>query len=305
MEMEIWVGAKEASKKRVSAARKQAAALRADASARAAYVRRTEERLSVAQRASDGWAADVTRQASMACAEEDRVGGTLATALEDCAVAAARLRHAEAAWDEEEEEAAVRDAECERELWGFGDSSSGEGGVGASDAGEGAFAARAAAHEAVVEAARGTVQELQTAVAAARAEASQRHASVGLFQGVGAGQARGHAHQHHPRHQHTGDDAKQSEHEDKGDGHAAGGNMFSEGGGGGSPPPVSGTWSMGTCDRCLQPIDPQHHADMLEALITAAKHTAGVHGAAEAALHAGERDAATAGGLPSRVVHAL
>ena len=59
VDADTWAEAKALSRKRVSEARKHAAALGADASARSDYVRRTESLLSLARNAADDWAAEV------------------------------------------------------------------------------------------------------------------------------------------------------------------------------------------------------------------------------------------------------
>jgi hypothetical protein len=76
-----WAEAKEASKKRVSEARKRVAALGADANARADYVRRTQGRLAGARAASDDWAAEVQRRMAAVRGREATAAKALAAAL--------------------------------------------------------------------------------------------------------------------------------------------------------------------------------------------------------------------------------
>ena len=117
----------------------------------------------------------------------------MAAALGQVAMAAARLRGAAAAWDAHDETASIHAAQCERELAAtFND-----GAAANSDDVEAAFTARAAALEAAAEVAHAKAREMQGVEASARAIAAQSHSAVGLFQGVGAGVARGaHVHSH-------------------------------------------------------------------------------------------------------------
>jgi len=257
VEADTWTSAKELSRKKVSEARKRAAALGADAKARRDYVRRTEGRRDAAQSASASWREEVQTRLERAKAEETRASSALSAALGACAVSSAALRAASAAWDAEEEAASSAVRAADDEMWGSEDA----GGGAAVD--ETAFQARAAALDAAAETARRAVAELQREEAAARAVASQAHRTVGAFQGVGGGMKPVGAHAHEPG------------------------------------------VSVGACDRCLQPIDPSHHADTLEKLIAEATTTRRAHvavagrlkraeAAFEAAARAAREDAAAA-----------
>ena len=257
VEADTWTSAKELSRKKVSEARKRAAALGADAKARRDYVRRTEGRRDAAQSASASWREEVQTRLERAKAEETRASSALSAALGACAASSAALRAASAAWDAEEEAASSAVRAADDEMWGSEDA----GGGAAVD--ETAFQARAAALDAAAETARRAVAELQREEAAARAVASQAHRTVGAFQGVGGGMKPVGAHAHE-----------------------AGVNV-------------------GACDRCLQPIDPSHHADTLQKLIAEATTTRRAHvavagrlkraeAAFEAAARAAREDAAAA-----------
>ena len=71
VDADTWQEAKDLSRKRVGEARKRAAALGADASARADYVRRIEQRLAAATAASEDWTAQVERNVSRLAREEE------------------------------------------------------------------------------------------------------------------------------------------------------------------------------------------------------------------------------------------
>ena len=80
VDADTWQEAKDLSRKRVTAARKRATALGADASARADYVRRIEQRLHSATAAANDWTAQVERNLSRLASEEAGAADALARA---------------------------------------------------------------------------------------------------------------------------------------------------------------------------------------------------------------------------------
>ena len=107
VDADTWQEAKDLSRKRVTAARKRAAALGADASARADYVRRIEQRLSAATAAANDWTAQVERNLTRLAREEAGAADALGRALGAVVVAADALKAASARWDAEEADAAA------------------------------------------------------------------------------------------------------------------------------------------------------------------------------------------------------
>ena len=260
VDADTWQEAKDLSRKRVAAARKRATALGADASARADYVRRIEQRLHSATAASNDWTAQVERNLSRLASEEAGAADALANSLGAVVVAADALKAASARWDAEEADAAAEaDAASAFLDPRAGDDEEETGRRNEFEVDEAAMASRAAALEEDAERARGHARELQGAEAAARAVAAQAHRAVGQyagssgagFEGVegheGVGEGReGHAHK---------PDA-----------------------------PV--------CAACLQPIDLTHRAHVLDRLKRDAETTAREHRRLLRSLRAAEAEAA-------------
>ncbi len=257
VDADTWQEAKDLSRKRVGEARKRAAALGADASARADYVRRIEHRLVAATAASQDWTARVERNVSRLAREEEVAADALGRALGAVVVAADALRAASARWDAEEAEAAAEadaataflDPRVDEETERASSSSSFE-------VDEAAIASEAAALEEDAERARGYARESQGAEAAARAVAAQAHRAVGRYAGgSGAG------------FEDVGEEGSEArEHRAAGDA------------------PV--------CATCLQPIDLTHRAHVLDRLKRDAETTRREHQRLLASLRAAEAEAA-------------
>ena len=182
VDADTWAEAKALSRKRVSEARKHAAALGADASARSDYVRRTESLLSLARNAADDWAAEVERNIARLENDERRAASSLGLALGQCAVSSDALRAASARWDAEE---AAASAAADAAMFPTGgDDTMDRGGGNVFEVDEAAIAMKAASLEEDAERARGYARELQGKEAAARALAAQAHQAVGKFAGA-------------------------------------------------------------------------------------------------------------------------
>ena len=253
VDADTWAEAKALSRKRVSEARKHAAALGADASARSDYVRRTESRLALARNAAADWAAEVERNIARLEGDERRAASSLGLALGQCAVSSDALRAASARWDAEE---AAASAAADAAMFPAGsDDTMDRGGGNVFEVDEAAIAMKAASLEEDAERAREYARELQGKEAAARALAAQAHQAVGKFAGASrtglgsTGSTPGHVH------------------------------IEDEGG-------------VGVCTTCLQPIDPRHHTDTLDQLKKDAEATRVEHVEAAAALRAAEAEVA-------------
>ena len=269
VDADTWVAAKETSKRRVAEARKRVTALDADVKARKEYLARAMGRLEAARAASDAWAEESAREEAATEAENQIAEDALADALGRCAAASTELRRAAAEWDAAENAAAAEAAALERELW--------EGSAAAADvADEAKAAAEAATLEAEMESARRRVADAQRDESEKRAVAAQAHAAVGSFQGVAPGGGfRLLAHDHDRGAVEDGED-------DEGEtGEAAADEDASSA-------------SLGTCDRCLQPIDPRYHRDTLKSLVAEAERTRATHESSGRALRDAERTSAEA-----------
>ena len=306
VEADTWAAAKDATRKRVSEQRKKLASARADVEAREAYVRRAEERLKGATEARDAWEADVRRRTSELKRAAAAAEANARVAAEICASARHRLRAAVAAWDAEERAATASAAEAERRMWDdvrvFPDDGDGnrrsEDGRSASvrgaamrmDDAERAFAARAATLEADAERAHAAAADARGAEAAARAVAAAAHEAVGTFQGLNAFSR--------PRVSVSVDaSASASASSAASCGDASRCDERARDAREGAEPTETSTGSWGTCDRCLQPIDPAAHAEAAARLIAEAEAARRAHVAAAAASRAADEKAAKATSL--------
>ena len=250
VDADTWQEAKDLSRKRVTAARKRAAALGADASARADYVRRIEQRLSAATAAANDWTAQVERNLTRLAREEAGAADALGRALGAVVVAADALKAASARWDAEEADAA---AEADAASAFLDPRVGNEETESASfEVDEAAIASRVAALEEDAERARGYARELQGAEAAARAVAAQAHRAVGQYAGSSGAGFEG-----------------VEGHEGVGEGHEGVGDGHNEG--------HAHTPDAPVCAACLQPIDLTHRAHVLDRLKRDAETTAREH----------------------------
>ena len=273
VEAETWAEAKDLSRRVVSEKRKTVATLEADVETRAAYVRRVQARLDEATRARDEWEAAERSNAAKLEREKDAALSRVAEALAACRRDAEALRSASERWDEEERRVAAEAERRDREVWDRSGSGSGGVGVGpgadlADSDPELAANEKAAALEANAESARLALVDAQRREASARARASNAHAAVGAFQGVGMGLS--------PVCGDDGDGDPSEETRKNPGGHAVG-----------SSP-------LGVCDRCRQPIDPTRHRDTLAALVADAERTREAHAAESSALREAHRRAEAA-----------
>ena len=287
VEADTWAAAKDASRKRVSEQRKKLAAARADVEAREAYVRRAEVRLRGATEARDAWEEDARRKTRTLTRAVAAAEAEARAAAARCAPARDRLHAASAAWDAEERAAEDAAAEAERRMWGSSaigpdadadarvpdegrlqNSTSGRDETSSLDA-ERASAARASALEADAERLRGVAADARGAEAAARAVAAAAHEAVGTFQGLN-GFSRPPSGPASPASCGDTSHAKKNEANDE---------------------------NWGTCDRCLQPIDPAAHADAAARLVAEAESARRAHVAAAAAARAADAEAAEATAL--------
>ena len=268
VDADTWREAKDLSRKRVAAARKRATALGADASARADYVRRIEQRLHSATAASNDWTARVERNLSRLASEEAGAADALAHSLGAVVVAADALKAASARWDAEEANAAAEAEAASAFLDPRADDDEEETGRRSEfEVDEAAMASRAAALEEDAERARGHARELQGAEAAARAVAAQAHRAVGQYAGSSGADAAAAG---------AGFEGVGEGHEGVGEGH--------EGHAHKPDAPV--------CAACLQPIDLTHRAHVLDRLKRDAETTAREHRRLLRSLRAAEAEAA-------------
>ena len=258
VDADTWQEAKDLSRKRVGEARKRAAALGADASARADYVRRIEQRLAAATAASEDWTAQVERNVSRLAREEEVAADALGAALGAVVVAADALRAASARWDAEEAEAAAEADAATAFLDPRVDEETDPRASSSFEVDEAAIASEAAALEEDAERARGYARELQGAEAAARAVAAQAHRAVGQYAGDSGARFE----------DVVGEEGASETHEHRSAGDA----------------PV--------CATCLQPIDLTHRAHVLDRLKRDAETTRGEHQRLLASLRAAEAEAA-------------
>ena len=258
VDADTWQEAKDLSRKRVGEARKRAAALGADASARADYVRRIEQRLAAATAASEDWTAQVERNVSRLAREEEVAADALGAALGAVVVAADALRAASARWDAEEAEAAAEADAAAAFLDPRVDEETDPRATSSFEVDEAAIASEAAALEEDAERARGYARELQGAEAAARAVAAQAHRAVGQYAGDSGARFE----------DVVGEEGASEAHEHRSAGDA----------------PV--------CATCLQPIDLTHRAHVLDRLKRDAETTRGEHQRLLASLRAAEAEAA-------------
>ena len=216
----------------------------ADLSAREAYVRRSSARLSSAIEMRDRWDVTETQREQALRRAVDEARGFCQSSAEKCADARAALLAVDHAWAVVEQTAVETAMSTERAMWEqqtvtsneelTGESTSNGSNGGAPKQSEAYFAQRAAALELQAETLRVAGQTNRSAEAEARAVAAAAHAAVGAFQGVGGFST--------PARSGVDDDSKcfDTAHE---------------------------TPSMGTCDRCLQPIDPLRHKDTAANLV--------------------------------------
>lgn len=268
VDADTWQEAKDLSRKRVTAARKRAAALGADASARADYVRRIEQRLSAATAAANDWTAQVERNLTRLAREEAGAADALGIALGAVVVAADALKAASARWDAEEADAAA-EADAASAFLDPTRVGNEETESASFEVDEAAIASRVAALEEDAERARGYARELQGAEAAARAVAAQAHRAVGQYAGSSGAGFEG-----------------VEGHEGVGEG--------SEGVGDGHDEGHAHTPDAPVCAACLQPIDLTHRAHVLDRLKRDAETTAREHRRLLQSLRAAESEAVKA-----------
>ena len=284
VEADTWAAAKEASKKKVAEQRKKLASARADVDARQAFLRRAEERLLTATEARDAWEDDVRQrkallEKSVAAADEDA-----RAAARRCVSARDRLRAVSAAWDAEERHAAAAAAEAERRMWDVipNDVPHSEKEKNEKTS-ERAFADRAVTLERNAERLRVIAADARGAEVAARAVAAKAHEAVGAFRGL-SGFSRP-----KPASSSSGvcvdashSDASMTEKTERTEP---------------TEPSEPTTPSLGTCDRCLQPIDPAAHKNAAARLVAEAEAARRAHVAAAAASRAADAEAARATAL--------
>ena len=299
VEADTWAAAKEASKKKVAEQRKKLASARADVDARQAFLRRAEERLITATEARDAWEDDVRQrkavlEKSVAAADE-----AARAAARRCVSARDRLRAVSAAWDAEERDAAAAAAEAERRMWdesglsAFADESASNDDAPVvrddknSESSERAFADRAATLERNAERLRAIAADARGAEAAANAVAAKAHEAVGAFRGL-SGFSRPKQEPSSSAFRVCVDAGKHSDAEPTEPTEQTEPTEPT----GPSPPP-----SLGTCDRCLQPIDPAAHKNAAARLVAEAEAARRAHVAAAAASRAADAEAARATAL--------